>query len=82
MAKIDSEQKLLSQPSIEEVAEAKRYPGGWIYRIAGHYSPEDSVPPEAIVGAWQVNELGVITGAFHSNPRYDATKFPAIRKEK
>lgn len=82
MARINSEQESLSQPSIEEVAEAKKHPGGWIYRIAGHYSPEESVPPEAIVGAWQVNEFGVITGAFHTNPRYDSTKFPAIRQKR
>lgn len=81
MARIDSEQDSLSQPSIEEVAEAKKHPGGWIYRIAGHYSPEDSVPAEAIVGAWQVNELGIITGAFHSNPRYDSAKYPATRQK-
>lgn len=51
--------------------EAKRNPNGWVYVIAGAYGPNDAVPPEAIVGAWKVDEVGsVIEGSFVSNPKY------------
>lgn len=60
-----------------EIEEARRNPGGWVYRIAGEFGPTDSVPPEAIVGAWQVNQRGEITGPFKANPNYDESKWPS-----
>lgn len=51
-------------------AEARKTPGGWVYQIDGVYGPEDTVPPERIVGAWKVDEKGEITGEFIHNPKY------------
>lgn len=68
-------------PSDEEREEAKKNPGGWLYRIAGNFSPTEDIPPKAIVGAWSVDSKGDIFGAFLENPSYDAILFPAgIRK--
>ena len=58
------------QPEAGELAEAARNPGGWVYRIAGAYSPHDRVPPEAIVGAWKVGDDGQIVGDFMPNPNF------------
>ncbi|MHB1423615.1 MAG: hypothetical protein ACYC3I_10565 [Gemmataceae bacterium] len=54
----------------EAIAEAKRNPGGWVYAIDGRYNPKDGVPPEAIKGAWKVDESGNIVGQFIPNPNY------------
>jgi hypothetical protein len=54
--------------------EARRNPGGWVYKIEGNYGPDDAVPPEAIVGAWKVDEDGNITGDFIPNPNYRPSK--------
>jgi hypothetical protein len=54
----------------ELVEEAKRNPGGWVYKIDGHFRPDEHVPPEAIVGAWKVNAAGVVEGDFIPNPYY------------
>lgn len=43
---------------------------GWVYKIEGEYGPDEYVPPEAIVGAWKVDENGNVTGEFIQNPRY------------
>jgi len=59
-----------------EVAEAKRTPGGWVYRIAGKFGPTDRVPPEAIVGAWKVDSDGNISGGFIENKNYDPRRWP------
>ena len=58
------------KPSKEAIEKAKMHPNGWIYQIEGIYGPDDSVPPEAIVGAWKVNEEGNIVGEFTPNPNY------------
>jgi hypothetical protein len=58
------------KPLPEEVAEAKRNPNGFVYRIAGNYGPNDNVPPEAIIGAWKVDGCGCIIGEFVANRRY------------
>ena len=50
--------------------EALNNPNGWVYEIDSNFKPEDAVPPEAIKGAWKVNEKGVITGDFIPNPNY------------
>ena len=65
-----------TQPSPGEVDEAKKFPNGWIYRIAGDFAPEQDIPPEAIIGAWEVDANGEITGEFMDNPIYDAASFP------
>jgi hypothetical protein len=57
-------------PYAGEIAEARRTPNGWVYRIEGHFSPNEAVPPEAIVGAWKVDGNGNISGDFVPNPSY------------
>jgi hypothetical protein len=69
----------LTTPYQEEIDQAKSSPGGWIYRIAGNFSPSDAIPPEAIVGAWKVDEQGHIAGSFIANGKYDATRWPTDR---
>lgn len=64
------------QPPESAVNEALRNPGGWVYQIGGGLNPNDSVPPEAIAGAWQVDDTGRIVGEFIPNPRYDSARFP------
>jgi hypothetical protein len=63
-------------PFAGEIAEAKRTPGGWVYRIAGKFGPRDRVPPEAIVGAWKVDADGNISGDFINNKNYDPKRWP------
>lgn len=67
------------KPYPGEIAEARRYPNGRVYRIAGDFGPDDAVPPEAIVGAWRVNERGAIVGSFIDNPNYDPKRWPSRR---
>jgi hypothetical protein len=58
-------------PTQEAIAEAKRSPGGWVYKIQGNYGPNDAVPPEDIVGAWKVDSQGNITSdEFKPNPNF------------
>lgn len=58
------------KPFQGEIEEAKLNPNGWVYRISGDFSDSDSIPPEAIVGAWKVNENGEIEGDFIPNPKF------------
>jgi hypothetical protein len=57
-------------PPPNAIAEAKKKPNGWVYQIEGPYGPDDAVPPEAICGAWKVDENGNIVGEFIPNPNY------------
>ena len=66
-----------ARPLPGEIEEAKRNPNGWVYRIAGTFSPDESVPPEAIVGAWKVNASGRIVGGFVANEKYDPKRWPS-----
>ena len=59
-----------SEPTDAARREAKRNPGGWVYQIDGSYGPHECVPPEMIVGAWKVDEDGIIVGEFEPNPNY------------
>jgi hypothetical protein len=54
----------------ELIEEAKRFPGGWVYEIAGGIDPAGEVPPEFILGAWAVDARGELTGEFVPNPGY------------
>lgn len=51
--------------------EARQNPGGWVYAITGNYGPNEAVPPQAIKGAWKVDDDGNICGEFIPNPNYD-----------
>ena len=57
-------------PRPEAIAEARENPGGWVYEISEGYDPNGEVPPEAILGAWQVDDSGNIVGEFRPNPNY------------
>jgi hypothetical protein len=60
------------QPTPDMIREAKSNPGGWVYVISGTYGPDGAVPPQAIAGAWKVDENGsIIPGSFQSNPNYN-----------
>jgi len=65
------------RPEPGEIIEAAKTPGGWVYRISGNYGPDAGVPPEAIVGAWKVDEDGSIVGDFIHNPKFDPTSAAA-----
>lgn len=67
-------------PFPEEIEEARRQPSGWVYRIAGNFSPSEAVPSEAIVGAWKVDSGGNISGSFIANPRYDPERWPSPKE--
>ncbi len=41
-----------------------------VYQIDGKYSPNQAVPPEAIMGAWKVDSNGDLHGNFLPNPNY------------
>lgn len=58
-----------AEPLLEEIEEAKLNPNGWVYRISGAFG-DRAVPPEAIVGAWQVDSKGKIVGSFHANLQF------------
>ena len=62
------------KPSAQAIEEAKNHPNGFIYRVDGDYRENEHIPPEAIVGAWKVNESGEIDGEFIPNPNYDPEK--------
>ena len=66
----------MTSPLPGEIAEARSNPGGWVYRIAGAFGPSDAIPPEAIVGAWKVDDHGRIAGDFIANGKYDADRWP------
>ena len=60
------------KPSDEAIESAKSMKNGWVYQIDNRYnlSPDDAVPPKAIMGAWQVDARGHIIGDFIKNPNY------------
>ena len=58
------------EPTKEAREEAKLNPDGWVYAIDGQFDPDDAVPPEAIKGAWKVDQNGEIIGDFIPNPNY------------
>lgn len=64
----DSSSKRL--PSDGAIQEARKNPGGWVYEINGSYGPDEHVPAHAVIGAWKVNEAGIIEGDFIPNPNF------------
>jgi hypothetical protein len=54
----------------DAMEQAKQNPGGWVYKIGGEFGPNDAIPPEAIMGAWKVDDDGKIVGSFIPNPNY------------
>lgn len=62
--------KMKKTPAAGAIAEAKLYPGGWVYEFEDGYDPNGEIPPSAILGAWQVDDAGNIIGDFIPNPNY------------
>ncbi|TCK26007.1 hypothetical protein [Pseudonocardia endophytica] len=58
------------EPPPAAVARARANPGSWVYAIDDGHDPDGDVPPEAIRGAWPVNDAGEIDGAFVPNPNH------------
>ena len=50
--------------------QARRSPGKWFYAIHPFFDPGGEVPPYGIIGAWQADERGEISGEFRHNPNY------------
>jgi len=66
----------MDKPFLGEIEEAKHHPSGWVYRIAGKFGPSDRIPPDAIIGAWKVDEQGNIVGPFIRNNNYNPRRWP------
>ena len=62
----------MKKPTAQEIEEAKQMPNGWVYRISGKYLLTESIPPEKIEGAWQVDHTGKIIGDFIPNENFKA----------
>lgn len=62
--------KLISEPSEDAKREALKNPNGYVYVFEKEFEGKDDVPSKAILGAWKVNEKGLIVGAFIPNPNY------------
>lgn len=59
------------EPTVEAKREAYNNPNGWVYVIDEKYKGHDDVPPKGIIGAWKVNEKGIIEEDFTPNPNYN-----------
>lgn len=70
--------KKIEVPLAGEIDAAKSNPNGWVYRIAGNFGPNESTPPEAIIGAWKVDAQGHIVGGFIANKSYDPDRWPSV----
>ncbi len=57
-------------PTADILAEAKRYPNGWVYVLDGTFGPNEAVPLRSIIGAWEVNSNGDLTGTYWANPEH------------
>ena len=62
--------KLPTKPTEGAKKEALDHPGGYVYVIDEGFDKNEAVPPEAILGAWKVNDQGIIIGEFIPNPNY------------
>ncbi|MBL0741390.1 hypothetical protein [Chryseolinea lacunae] len=67
---MDDYSNQINEPSEEVKKEALKYPNGYIYILEKEYQGKDDVPADKILGAWKVNETGVIVGPFILNPNY------------
>jgi hypothetical protein len=64
--------------SPELIVEAKKRPGGWVYEIVGDYELGAAIPPEAIRGAWKVDDRGEIVGDFIPNSDFQPSDLPDV----
>jgi hypothetical protein len=61
-----------TEPSEGARKEALKYPNGYVYVFDSEYHGKEEVPPQAILGAWRVDEKGVIVGSFIPNPNHSS----------
>jgi hypothetical protein len=52
------------------IAEAKRFPNGYVYVLDPKFEGKENVPAENIRGAYKVDANGNIEGEFIKNPNY------------
>ncbi|AXT18468.1 hypothetical protein D7030_07555 [Flavobacteriaceae bacterium AU392] len=62
------------KPTKAAKEEALKHPNGYVYAIDESFRGLEEVPPQAIQGAWKVNEKGIIIGDFIPNPNYKDLK--------
>src|SRR5579884_245191 len=63
------EREALQQPGFQ--AEAQRLSNGWVYIIDQRTStPGGPVPPEDILGGFEVKDGTVVAGSYQANPRH------------
>lgn len=60
----------ITEPSDEIKKEALKYPNRYIFILDKEFEDEEDVPTDRILGAWKVNEEGIIVGPFLLNPNY------------
>ncbi|MFC8362949.1 hypothetical protein ACFUIY_24130 [Streptomyces griseorubiginosus] len=73
MGRLGRWSRLKGIPSEPEfLAAAAENPGGSVAEIDPEYidDPNGYVPPEAIRGAWVVDDNGKLTGEYRENPRH------------
>jgi len=58
------------KPPKAAIAEALKHPNGWVYEIDEAFKNKEDVPPQAIKGAWKVDQNGIIMSDFIPNPNY------------
>ena len=49
---------------------AQAAPGRWLFAVDRGFDPAGEVPPEALVGAWRIDDAGEVTSEFRANPAY------------
>jgi len=66
------EQVEVSELPASLIEQARAHPGGSVAQIDGNLAPNPNgfVPPEAIIGAYEVGDDGALTGIFRRNPRH------------
>jgi len=57
-------------PHPKAIEEAKLHPNGYVYQLDGDFRDDEFVPPDRIMGMWEVDESGEIVGDFIPNPNY------------
>ncbi|GAA1960183.1 hypothetical protein [Kitasatospora viridis] len=65
-------------PRVRE--EARRRPGGWVPVNDLAYGPRDTVPPDGVLGSWQVDARGEVL-RFWPNPGYRPSLAAQIRHD-
>ncbi len=73
----EADETAILQPFPKEREAARQSPNGYVYRIAAGLDPDDGIPPEAISGAWKVDEKGEIVGEFIANSGFKQLFDPA-----